>query len=112
MNTAAGVGGPAVSMYSIATRWQHKSFAATMQPYFFTIGALSLASKALTAPATFPSLPAAMWAAVAAACLVGLVLGDVAARFVHARAAQILLIVLAYLGAAATIVRGVLDMVG
>ncbi|WP_406633774.1 sulfite exporter TauE/SafE family protein [Pseudarthrobacter quantipunctorum] len=112
MNTAAGVGGPAVSMYSIATRWQHKSFAATMQPYFFTIGALSLVSKALTAPATFPSLPAAMWASVAGACLVGLVLGDVAARFVPARAAQILLIVLAYLGAAATIVRGVLDMVG
>ena len=53
-----------------------------------------------------------MWAAVAGACLVGLVLGDVAARFVPARAAQILLIVLAYLGAAATIVRGVLDAVG
>ena len=44
MNTAAGVGGPAVSMYSIATRWQHKSFAATMQPYFFTIGTFSRAA--------------------------------------------------------------------
>ena len=109
---AAGVGGPAVSMYSIATRWQHKSFAATMQPYFFTIGTFSLISKALTAPATFPALPWGMWVAVGVACLGGLVLGDIASKYVPARAAQILLIILAYLGAAATIVRGVLDAVG
>jgi uncharacterized membrane protein YfcA len=111
MNTAAGVGGPAVSMYSIATRWQHKSFAATMQPYFFTIGTFSLISKAITAPATFPVLPLAMWLAVAVACLAGLVLGDLASRHVPARAAQILLIILAYLGAAATIIRGISDAV-
>ena len=111
MNTAAGVGGPAVSMYSIATRWQHKSFAATMQPYFFTIGTFSLISKAITAPATFPVLPLAMWLAVAVACLAGLVLGDLASRRVPARAAQILLIILAYLGAAATIIRGISDAV-
>lgn len=109
MNTAAGVGGPAVSMYSIATQWEHKSFAATMQPYFFTIGAFSLASKAITAPASFPVLPWGMWVAVAAACLAGLVLGDFAAKVVPARTAQILLVVLAYLGASATIVRGLLD---
>ncbi|KUM40859.1 sulfite exporter TauE/SafE family protein [Arthrobacter sp. EpRS71] len=112
MNTAAGVGGPAVSIYSIATRWQHKSFAATMQPYFFTIGAFSLISKAVTAPASFPVLPMTMWLGVAAACLVGLVLGDLASRRVSTKAAQILLIVLAYLGAAATIIRGVLDAMG
>ena len=112
MNTAAGVGGPAVSMYSIATRWQHKSFAATMQPYFFTIGTFSLVSKAVTAPASFPVLPLAMWVAVAVACLAGLVLGDLAAKHVPARAAQILLIILAYLGAAATIIRGVSDALG
>jgi uncharacterized membrane protein YfcA len=112
MNTAAGVGGPAVSMYSIATHWQHRSFAATMQPYFFTIGAFSLASKAVTAPTSFPALPWSMWLAVAVACLAGLVLGDIASKFVPTRAAQILLIALAYLGAAATIVRGVLDAVG
>ena len=83
-----------------------------MQPYFFTIGSCSLLSKAITAPASFPVLPMTMWLAVAAACLAGLVLGDLAAKRVSARAAQILLIILAYLGAAATIVRGVLDAMG
>ena len=53
-----------------------------------------------------------MWVAVAVACLAGLVLGDLASKHVPARAAQILLIVLAYLGAAATIIRGVSDAVG
>jgi hypothetical protein len=83
-----------------------------MQPYFFTIGAFSLLAKAITAPATFPALAPGMWAAVAGACLAGLVLGDVASKFVPARAAQILLVILAYLGAAATIIRGVADALG
>lgn len=109
MNTAAGVGGPAVSMYAIATGWKQRSFAATMQPYFFTIGTFSLISKAITAPETFPVLTWGMWLAVAIACLAGLVMGDLAAKHVPARTAQILLIVLAYLGSAATITRGVLD---
>lgn len=39
-----------------------------------------------------------MWLGVSVACLAGLVLGDIAASFVPTRAAQILLIVLAYLG--------------
>ena len=32
MNAAAGVGGPAITAYAIATRWEQKSFSATLQP--------------------------------------------------------------------------------
>ncbi|WP_426302437.1 hypothetical protein [Arthrobacter sp. R-11] len=46
-----------------------------------------------------------MWLTVAGACLTGLVLGDIAARYVPTRAGQILLIILASAGAAATIAR-------
>ncbi|GAB3547546.1 sulfite exporter TauE/SafE family protein [Arthrobacter tumbae] len=109
MNTSAGVGGPAVSIYSMATRWEHHSFAATMQPYFFTIGSLSLAAKAATTPAEFPDISWQMWLAISLACLVGLAIGEIFAKRVSPRAAQIVLIVLAYLGAVATIGRGVLD---
>lgn len=111
MNTSAGVGGPAVSIYSLATRWPHRSFAATMQPYFLTIGSLSLAAKAATTPDQFPDIPWQMWAAIAVACLVGLGVGELFAKRVSPRIAQIVLIVIAYLGAAATIIRGVLDAV-
>lgn len=112
MNTSAGVGGPAVSIYSIATRWPHHSFAATMQPYFFTIGSLSLVAKAATTPDQFPDIPWQMWVAIALACLVGLAIGELFAKRVSPRISQIVLIVLAYLGAAATIIRGVLDAAG
>ena len=112
MNTTAGVGGPAVSIYSMATRWPQQSFAATMQPYFFTIGSLSLAAKAGTAPASLQGLHWSLWLGVAAACLVGLLLGEVLARRVPARAAQIVLVVLAYLGAVATVARGLAEAFG
>lgn len=69
------------------------------------------AFPASSAPAAFPELHSTMWLGVSVACLAGLVLGDIAASFVPTRAAQILLIVLAFLGGAATIVRGVLDAV-
>ncbi|WP_028278966.1 sulfite exporter TauE/SafE family protein [Arthrobacter sp. H5] len=106
MNTAAGVGGPAVSIYSLATRWPHRSFAATMQPYFFTIGCLALVFKALAGGAV-PELPWGMWLAVALTCLAGIVIGDVLAKHISIRTAQLLLIAVAYLGAATTIARGV-----
>ncbi|MCO4274602.1 sulfite exporter TauE/SafE family protein [Pseudarthrobacter sp. HLT3-5] len=111
MNASAGVGGPAVSIYSLATRWPHRSFAATMQPYFFTIGSLSLVAKAATTPAQFPDIPWHMWVAISVACLVGLGVGELFAKRVSPKAAQIVLIVLAYLGAAATVTRGVFDTI-
>lgn len=111
MHTSAGVGGPAVSIYSIATRWEHESFAATMQPYFFTIGSISVLAKAMTDPAGFPDLPWGMWLAVALACLAGLIMGDIVAKHVPARGSQRLLIALAYLGAIATMTRGILNTV-
>lgn len=111
MNTTAGVGGPAVSIYSLATRWPQRVFAATMQPYFFTIGCLSLLAKAATTPDEFPAIPWQMWVAISLACLVGLVLGELFAKRVSPKAAQVVLIVLAYAGAAATVTRGVFSAI-
>ena len=45
MNAAAGVGGPALSIYAVATRWPQAAFAATAQPYFVVIGLSSLLGK-------------------------------------------------------------------
>ena len=45
MNAAAGVGGPALSVYAVATRWPQVAFAATAQPYFVVIGVASLVGK-------------------------------------------------------------------
>ncbi|MFO7690041.1 MAG: sulfite exporter TauE/SafE family protein [Cryobacterium sp.] len=110
MNATAGVGGPAVSMYAVATRWPHASFVATMQPFFLTIGLASLAAKFATGAATAPSLPVIVWVLIGAACLGGLALGEVLARVLQPHIARRLLVIVAYVGSAATIYRGITEL--
>ncbi len=110
MNTTAGVGGPAVSIYAIATGWPQRSFAATMQPYFLTIGVASLASKYAVGSADVPQLPVLVWILIGCACIVGLIVGDRLARVIEPHVARRLLVVVAYLGSFATIVRGVFEL--
>ena len=112
MNATAGVGGPAVSIYALATNWPHRSFAATMQPYFLFIGLTSLGAKFATGSAEVPPLQSWVWLSVAAACIAGLILGEVLARIVKPHIARRLLIVVAYVGAVATVVRGITQLVG
>src|SRR5690554_6138900 len=45
LNTAVGVGGPAVLIYAQATSWPQRAFAATLQPIFLTMGLVSLLTK-------------------------------------------------------------------
>ncbi|WP_255570374.1 sulfite exporter TauE/SafE family protein [Cryobacterium sp. TMT2-4] len=112
MNATAGVGGPAVSIYALATNWPHRSFAATMQPYFLFIGLTSLGAKFASGSAEVPALQSWVWLLVAAACIAGLILGEVLARIVKPHIARRLLIVVAYIGSAATIARGITQLVG
>ncbi|MBG6213432.1 MAG: sulfite exporter TauE/SafE family protein [Cryobacterium sp.] len=110
MNTTAGVGGPAVSIYAIATGWPQRSFAATMQPYFLTIGLASLTSKFALGSAEVPQLPNLVWVLIGCACLVGLIAGDLLTTVIEPHVARRLLVIVAYLGSFATIVRGVLEL--
>ncbi|WP_105034485.1 sulfite exporter TauE/SafE family protein [Cryobacterium aureum] len=110
MNTTAGVGGPAVSIYAIATGWPQRSFAATMQPYFLTIGLTSLASKFALGSAGLPQLPALVWVLIGCACIVGLIVGDRLTTVIEPHVARRLLVIVAYLGSFATILRGVLEL--
>ncbi|MDJ0349520.1 sulfite exporter TauE/SafE family protein [Cryobacterium sp. PH29-G1] len=110
MNTTAGVGGPAVSIYAIATGWPQRSFAATMQPYFLTIGLVSLASKFALGSADVPQLSVLVWALIGSACLIGLLIGDLLSEVVKPHVARRMLVVVAYLGSFTTILRGVVEL--
>jgi uncharacterized membrane protein YfcA len=107
MNTTAGVGGPAMSVYAVATGWDQRSFAATLQPYFLAIGLASLAAKAGATPDALSALPWQLWAGVAVACVIGLLLGEALAARMSPRLAQRLLIVVSYIGGVVTIGRGI-----
>ncbi|WP_338419628.1 sulfite exporter TauE/SafE family protein [Cryobacterium psychrophilum] len=106
MNATAGLGGPAVSMYAMATHWSQRGFAATMQPYFITISGASLVAKLVFGGAEPPQLTLLTWLLIAAACTAGLLLGELLARVIEPNIARRMLVVIAYVGAAGTIVRG------
>lgn len=110
MNATAGVGGPALSVYALTTRWEQTAFAATMQPYFLVIGIGSIAAKLLAKPSSVPALEPWAWAAICAAILAGLFAGDILARKTGVQTTRRLMLILAYLGSAATIGRGLLAL--
>lgn len=111
MNTTAGVGGPAMSVYAVASKWEQRSFAATMQPYFLTIGLASVIAKYVANPESMPLLAPSEWVAVGVAIVVGLIGGELLARRVTPAQARVLMLVLAYAGAIAATARGIVLLV-
>lgn len=110
MNAAAGVGGPAITAYAIATRWEQKSFSATLQPYFITTGFSSLISKYVLSGGHVPGLEGWQWLAILGAMIVGIVTGDLLSGRVRPASARGIVTVIAYLGAVATLGKGLLEL--
>ncbi|UOQ87784.1 sulfite exporter TauE/SafE family protein [Agromyces endophyticus] len=112
MNASAGVGGPALSVYAVATRWPQVGFAATAQVYFIVIGSAALLGKFIATGWTWPSLDPAAWPFVIGALLVGLLIGEWLSPRVSHRVARLAVIVIAYLGGTAALVDGALELLG
>lgn len=102
MNVTAGVGGPGLVVYALATDWPHARFAATAQVHFAVLGVASLAMKL-----ALPSLGWLGWLVLAAALGLGLAGGNLLARRIDASAAMRLVIAIAGLGAVLALVQGV-----
>lgn len=109
-NAMAGVAGPTTSAYAVLTHWDHRSFAATVQPYFCALGVTSLATKAALSPADWPMLDWWMWPSLAVAIIIGLFCGEKLLVHVHDRLARRAVIAIAFLGALAALVKGVLEL--
>ncbi|GAB2623541.1 sulfite exporter TauE/SafE family protein [Pseudactinotalea suaedae] len=103
MNVTAGVGGPAMAVYAVATQWQHRHFAASAQVHFAVISLTSLLARR-----ALPSIDTAGWLVTIAAILVGTFVGQrLAGRFAEATMMRVV-IVLATAGALTTIVQAIL----
>ncbi|HXD28512.1 MAG TPA: sulfite exporter TauE/SafE family protein [Arthrobacter sp.] len=105
-NAMAGVGGPAVSAYAVLSRWPQRSFAATMQPFFAVIGFVTVVSKAIVAPDQQLILPWWDWGLFVLAIAVGIFGGERLQRFVRDHHARIFILVIAFAGAIAAVVKG------
>ncbi len=112
MNATAGVGGPAFSVYGVASRWPQRSLAATLQPLFMLTGAASAATKLVLDPGALPDVGWPALVAVVVAVLVGVAAGDLLARRTSPARARAALVVVASLGALAVAARGASDLLG
>lgn len=100
MNVTAGVGGPALAVYALSSRWAQASFVATAQPYFALVNGASLAAKGL------PTVAGPVLLTAIAALAVGAGIGQLGIRRVPAAVARRGTAVLAVAGALATLAKG------
>ncbi len=112
MSATAGVGGPGMSVYAVLTRWEQKSFAATIQPIFVLIGVTSFIMKVVLNDTGLPDYDWWLWVLIIACTVVGLALGEFVSRWVSVRAARITVIVISYLGGILAIIDGVAGLLG
>ncbi|MFR9798601.1 TSUP family transporter [Streptomyces sp. MS06] len=104
MNSAAGVGGPPMSLYAVNADWTVREFVPNAQFYSVFVNVLSLAAKGT------PHLGAARWAWVGAALVAGAALGRAAAGRIPDRRARLLVLLLALAGGATALARGLWEL--
>ncbi|MGF0224921.1 TSUP family transporter [Dietzia natronolimnaea] len=113
LNTAVGVAAPAMLVYAQATGWNQRSFAATLQPIFFTMGATSVITKVGLGAAPISGLPPiGVIGLVVAMVPIGIVLGGVVATRVSATVGRRVAVVVVTLGALTLLGRGIGGLAG
>lgn len=110
LNTTAGVAAPAMVVHARLVRWHQQGFAATMQPVFMTMGALSVLAKTVVAPVDAWIPPWWMVGVVVGGVLVGIAVGGFLATRFSSATARRLAVVLAAIGGLAATIRGMLGL--
>lgn len=105
MNVTSGVGGPAIALYALATKWKHTHYRATVQVYSIGLNAVSIASHGP------PRVEPGVWIVAAIGLGLGLPLGHYLSKRVDDRLAMRLVAALALAGALTAIIRGVVQLV-
>ncbi|MEV7027379.1 sulfite exporter TauE/SafE family protein [Kitasatospora sp. NPDC093558] len=100
MNAAAGVGGPAISLYALNTGWSARQFVPNAQLYGLLVNAVSIAAKGL------PHLTAPAWSLAALGIAGGSVVGKVLAERVPEGRARLVVLGLALAGGVVTLAKG------
>lgn len=101
MSVTAGVSGPAIAGYAIASRWPQAQFAISVQLYFLVLSLTSLAAKG-----GMPQLHWQQWAGCFAAMVVGILLGNFLAPKIPAKYSRAFVVFIAFSGAVSLMVNG------
>ncbi|WP_367321726.1 TSUP family transporter [Streptomyces sp. HUAS ZL42] len=101
MNSAAGVGGPPVSLYAINAGWTVREFVPNAQFYGVVVNAFSVAANGV------PELSAPGWTSVVAAIAAGALIGRGLAGRIPEKQARLLVLSLALGGGVTAVGKGV-----
>ncbi|MFD1507034.1 TSUP family transporter [Georgenia yuyongxinii] len=105
MASLAGIGGPAMAVLRTLTRWEHVSFAATLQPFFIGASIVTVFARVGANPGAWPDLGWG-WLAMVLAIVLGVALGDEVTRRLSARTIGMAINTVAALGAVWTMLDG------
>lgn len=100
MNSAAGVGGPPVSLYALNAGWTVREFVPNALFYGVVVNAFSVAANGV------PHLGAGRWGVVVTGMVAGASVGRVLAGRVPERRARVLVLLLALMGGLTTLGKG------
>lgn len=106
MNSAAGVGGPPISLYALNAGWTVREFVPNAQFYGVVVNVVSVASNGV------PGLAASVWALAAGAMAVGALAGRALAGRVPEERARLLVLLLALGGGLSTLGKGLWGLGG
>lgn len=110
MSASAGAGGPAVSAFAVLTDWEQRAFAATLQPFLVVGTASAVVVKVIVGGGAWPQLDLPTWIGLVLVLALGLLSGDLLASRVDASIARIGMLVLAFGGGIAALVKGLLSL--
>jgi len=106
----AGVGGPAMTIYGVLSRWPVASFAASLQPIWILVSVATLASRYFIQGSTIPVLSWWAWLLTAVGISVGMFVGQRSLGKVNDRVVFGIVIALAMIGAVLSLVTGVMEL--
>lgn len=89
LNSAVALGAPAIAVYSMLSRWNGRSFAATMQPFWVILSLVTLLQRQIIAPGGAPDWPWWGWVAAGVATVIGSVTAERVAHHVTPRVARL-----------------------
>lgn len=104
--TMSGIGGPPMSIYALATRWEHHRFAATMQPFVALSSVIGASAVLLSMPEAVPVLDPTVWVLIIIGIAAGLVGGNALHRVVPPRIGRLTVVLLGVAGAVTAIISG------
>jgi uncharacterized membrane protein YfcA len=104
MNSAAGLGGPPISLYAVNAGWTVREFVPNALFYGAIVNVFSVATNGV------PRLGTSRWIAAVVGLAVGALIGRALAGRVPERQARLFVLLLAFTGGVSTLIKGLLGL--